>query len=82
MTPGVQIRLATLGNVSEMVHRKVFQTSFRPVSDLFLDLSLGYLSIIVVVVVAVVVRIKILLVFTSSIMKSSSISAENGPGWL
>ena len=35
LTPGIQIRLATLGNVSEMVHRKVFQTSFRPVSDLF-----------------------------------------------
>ena len=35
LTPGIQIRLATLGNVSEMVHKKVFQISFRPVSDLF-----------------------------------------------
>ena len=44
-----------MGNVSEMVHRKVFQTSFRPL----LDLSLGYFSIIVVVVAAVAVVVGI-----------------------
>ena len=57
-TTGIQKRPATLGNVSEMVHRKVSQTSFRPL----LDLSLGYLRIIVVVVVVKVVVVKVVVV--------------------
>ena len=42
-------KTATSGNVSEMVSKKVFLTSFRPVSDQFL--------VVVVVVVAAVVEV-------------------------